>query len=324
MPAVIMSGKALAVRIEQLAGEHLASLKNSHRISPRLGVVVVGSEEASQKYVKRKRDRCGRLGIEFNQISLPSTAAADSILSAVKELSSDDSCHGILVQLPLPPQITEMETREIFEAIDPRKDVDGVSSKTTIYFYDALPNFIFLPCTPHGILNMLHFYGIPVQGARVAVLGRNTITGKPMQILIGGRYGNATPLWVHRKSYSEHWKHDLAEYLRDADIIISFVGVRPPGRDYLITADMVKESSVIIDAGLRYEGHSVFGDVDFENVKEKAAYLTPPIGGVGPLTVASLIRNMDFAAHYAVHRDLPLSELYRVRPSYGDLDIAPA
>ncbi len=163
-----------------------------------------------------------------------------------------------------------------------------------------------------------------MEGARVAVLGRNTITGKAMQILIGGRYGNATPLWVHRKSYSGHWKHSLAEYLRDADIVISFVGVRPPGRDYLITAEMVKEGSVIIDAGLRYEGRSVFGDVDFENVKQKAGYVTPPIGGVGPLTVASLIRNMDFATHYAAHRELPLSELYRVRPSYGNLDIAPA
>lgn len=323
MPAVILNGNELASRIVRLAGEHILSLKGSHDISPRLGVIVAGCDEASQKYIRRKQDKCNRLGIDYNQFDLPASASAQSILNLVKKLSSEDSFHGIIVQLPLPSQITEMETREIFEEINPRKDVDGVSSKATIYYYDALPNYLFLPCTPHGIMNMLQFYKIPVQGARIAVLGRNSITGKPMQILIGGRYGNATPLWVHRKSYSDYWKHDLADYLRDADIIISFVGVRPPDRDYLITSDMIKKGAVVVDAGLRYEGRSIFGDVDFENVKEKAAYITPPIGGVGPLTVASLIRNMDFAAHYAVHRDLPLSKLYKVRPSYGNLDILP-
>ena len=318
-----MSGKELAGRIERLAGEHLAHLKGTHGISPKLAVILAGHNEASQKYVGRKREKCNSLGIEFEQFNLPDSAEADTVLKLVKELSADDTFHGILVQLPLPAHITEIETREIFEAINPRKDVDGVSSKVTIYYYDALPNYLFLPCTPHGILNLLQHHRIPVEGARVAVLGRNSITGKPMQILIGGRYGNATPLWVHRRSYSGHWQHSLADYLHDADIVISFVGVRPPGRDYLITAEMVKEGSVIIDAGLRYEGRSVFGDVDFENVKKRAAYVTPPIGGVGPLTVASLIRNMDFAAHYAAHPELPLYELYTVRPSYGGLDIGP-
>lgn len=324
MPAEIMKGKELAARIEKIAAGHLAALKASHNISPRLAVVLVGDDAASKTYVRRKRETCARLGIESTQVHLPATATASSILTAVRDLSIDPCCHGILVQLPLPAHINEMQTREIFEAIDPRKDVDGVSSGATQFYYDALPNYLFLPCTPHGILNMLRSCGVELRGARVAVIGRNTITGKAMQILIGGRYANATPLWLHKHSYSGPWKHDLAEYLRDADIIISFVGVRPRGRDYLITADMVKEGSIVVDAGLRYEGRSVFGDVDFENVKRKAAWVTPPTGGVGPVTVASLIRNVDFAAHYSTRPDLPLAQLYKLRPSYGDLDIGPA
>jgi methylenetetrahydrofolate dehydrogenase (NADP+) / methenyltetrahydrofolate cyclohydrolase len=256
---------------------------------PALAAVLVGDDPASRQYVRNKRRFAEELGFESRIVAIQSAdATTDRLLREIADLNGDSSVAGILLQLPIPEQVDRFR---LFDAIEPGKDVDAVGAANVGSYYRAqLGRFI--PCTPRGVLTLLHYYAVPVDGARVAVIGRSDIAGKPLALIMGGRMCNATVTWCHRHT------RDLASICREADIVVSCAGA-DTGRPYLITADMVRPGACVIDVGFRRLASGKFvGDVDFERVREIAGLLTMNPGGTGPMTVLALMQNLIDAVRY--------------------------
>ncbi len=291
MSAKIISGTETAKAIREELAVEVAELKEKNNIVPGLVTVLVGEDPASQSYVTAKNKTAKNLGIHSEQISLAATTSEQDLLELIDKYNKDEKIHGILVQLPLPKHINEAN---VLYAIDPAKDVDGFHPVNVGKM--MLGETCFLPCTPHGILELLVRAGVETSGAEVVVLGRSNIVGKPIANLMlqKRRGGNATVTLCHTRT------KDLAFHTRRADILIAAVGVPK-----VVTADMVKEGVVVIDVGVNRigmtkEGKALLaGDVDFETIKEKAAAITPVPGGVGPMTITMLMKNTVQSAKMA-------------------------
>lgn len=278
--ARILSGKEFAARIKEDAARGVAELKAAG-VLPRLAVIIVGSDPASEVYVRNKQRTCEELGIRSDHIALPAETSKEELLACIEELNVDPEVHGILVQLPLPTQIAEDE-EEILSHIDPRKDVDGFHPVNVGHLVLGAPGL--RPCTPAGCIRMLDYAGIPIEGAHAVIIGRSNIVGKPMAHLLLER--NATVTICHSRT------QNLAAIARTADILVAAVG-----RPHFVTADMVKEGATVIDVGInRIAPKKLVGDVDFDAAAAVAGAITPVPGGVGLLTVAMLMENVVQAA----------------------------
>ncbi len=291
MPAQIISGTEIARQIREELKQEIAELKEKHNLIPGLATVLVGEDPASQVYVGQKEKTCLALGIYSERYDLAVDTSEEKLLTLIDKLNKDPKVHGILVQLPLPRHINE--TRVLY-AIDPKKDVDGFHPVNVGKLMIGEPDY--LPCTPHGIQQLLIRSGVKIEGAEVVIVGRSNIVGKPMaNILLQKKEGaNATVTVCHTRS------RDISFHTRRADILIVAAG-----RPKAITADMVKEGVVVIDVGVNRigktaEGKAILcGDVDFDAVKEKAKAITPVPGGVGPMTITMLMLNTVRAAKLA-------------------------
>jgi methylenetetrahydrofolate dehydrogenase (NADP+)/methenyltetrahydrofolate cyclohydrolase len=284
MPAQILDGKSIAQEIREEIKKEVIELKEKHGIVPGLVTILVGENPASVSYVTAKQRTAHELGFYSVQENLPENVSEDELLKLIDKYNRDEKIHGILVQLPLPKHINE---RKVLCAIDPRKDVDGFHPLNVGKLVIGEPCFI--PCTPYGIMILLAKTGIPVDGADVVVIGRSNIVGKPIANLLMQKrkpVGNATVTVCHTGT------KDIASHTRRADILIVAAGVPK-----FVTADMVKEGAVVIDVGVNRIGTTpdgkakLCGDVDFEAVKEKASFITPVPGGVGPMTITMLMKN---------------------------------
>ncbi|MEK5339726.1 bifunctional methylenetetrahydrofolate dehydrogenase/methenyltetrahydrofolate cyclohydrolase FolD [Weizmannia sp. FSL W8-1119] len=278
MEAEIIDGKQLAEALRKEIKAEAEQL-TQQGITPGLAVILVGNDPASRTYVKNKEKACRALGMKSVLIELPGDVPEQALLGHIATLNEDPDIHGILVQLPLPPHIN---AQKIVEAISPEKDVDGfhpVNIGRMMTGQDA-----FLPCTPHGILKMVKSKGIRIEGKHVVVIGRSNIVGKPCGQLFLNE--NATVTYCHSKTA------DLKSFTRQADILVSAVG-----KAKFIKADFVKAGAAVIDVGMnRDESGKLCGDVDFNEVKKKASYITPVPGGVGPMTITMLLSNTVKAA----------------------------
>jgi methylenetetrahydrofolate dehydrogenase (NADP+)/methenyltetrahydrofolate cyclohydrolase len=283
MTARLLDGKAISEQVRHEVQAVVTELK--HRgVTPGLGVLLVGDHPASRSYVAAKERACGELGLYSAEVHLPRTAGRDEIVDAVRAFNEDGQIHGILVQLPLPDPDQEPA---VLMAMDPDKDVDGFHPVNVGRMLLGLPAF--LPCTPHGVLQILRRSDIAVAGRHVVVVGRSHIVGRPLANLLSqkGPAGNATVTLCHTAT------RNLAEHTRRADIVVAAAG-----KPNTITADMIREGAVVIDVGVnrvedasRKQGYRLVGDVDFDGVREKASALTPVPGGVGPMTIAMLLYN---------------------------------
>lgn len=271
--AIIIDGKKVSAQVkEQVRIETEELVKKG--IKPGLAVIIVGDDPASRVYVNNKKKACEKVGFLSKEFALPATTTQEELLALVNELNEDKEINGILCQLPLPKDLDE---KAVIEAISPLKDVDAFHAsnvgKIMIGDYD------FLPCTPAGVMEMLHSYNIPVEGKECVVIGRSNIVGKPMAMLL--LHENGTVTITHSRT------KNLKEVTKRADILVAAIG-----KPKFVTADMVKEGAVVIDVGMdRDENGKLCGDVDFENVKEKCSAITPVPGGVGPMTIAVLMKN---------------------------------
>jgi methylenetetrahydrofolate dehydrogenase (NADP+)/methenyltetrahydrofolate cyclohydrolase len=271
--ARIIDGKAIAAEFRAEFAIRVERLKR-RGVVPGLAVVIVGEDPASQIYVRNKALASGAIGMHSEVHALPTETTEAHLIAFVKRLNADDAIHGILVQLPLPKHI---ESRAVIEAIEPEKDVDGFHYFNVGSLFMGEPAFY--PCTPFGVMKMLEHESIPVEGKHAVVVGRSTIVGKPMALLLLN--AGATVTICHSKT------RDLAAMTRQADILVAAVG-----RARLITAPMVKPGAVVIDVGInRLADGKLAGDVDFAAVSEVAARITPVPGGVGPMTIAMLLGN---------------------------------
>lgn len=278
--ARILYGKEFAARIKASA-EHGAIALREHGVHPRLAVIIVGNDPASEVYVRNKQKTCAELDILSDHIALPAETTREELLACIDELNADEEVHGILVQLPLPAALAAHED-EILSRIDPRKDVDGFHPMNVGHLSIGAPGL--RPCTPAGCIRMLEYAGIPIEGKHAVIIGRSNIVGKPMAMLLLERH--ATVTLCH--SRTEH----LAEVTRSADILVAAVG-----QPHFVTADMVKPGATVIDVGInRIAPKKLVGDVDFEAVEKVAGAITPVPGGVGLLTVAMLMENVVQAA----------------------------
>lgn len=282
MTATILDGKALSAEIRAEIGQQVAEFVKSTGVVPCLAAVLVGEDPASQVYVRNKQQACQRMGIESRLHKLPATTSAEELLALVRQLNEDRSVHGILVQLPLPKGIDESR---ILDAVDPLKDVDAFHPENVGLIVQNRPRF--LPCTPHGIQQLLVRRGISIAGSHVVVLGRSDIVGKPMGMMLvqRGQGADATVTICHSRT------KDLPSITRQADILVVAIG-----RAKFVTADMVKPGAVVIDVGINRTDAGLVGDVDFEAVKKVASQITPVPGGVGPLTITMLLHNTLAAA----------------------------
>jgi methylenetetrahydrofolate dehydrogenase (NADP+)/methenyltetrahydrofolate cyclohydrolase len=287
LPATILDGKVLAAQIEAELAEQVADFIENNGHEPVLAAVLVGDEPASSIYVKNKRLACERTGIESRLLHLRSSITEEELLQKIAELNSDDDVHGILVQLPLPPQIRE---QRVLDAVHPLKDVDCFHPENVGLMVQGRPRY--LPCTPHGCLQILHRHKISVAGMHAVVVGRSEIVGKPMATLLAAKESplgpdacNATVTVCHSRT------RDLAAVCRQADILVAAIG-----KPRLITGDMVQPGAVVIDVGINRTDAGLVGDVDFEAVKHVAAAITPVPRGVGPMTIAMLMHNTLAAA----------------------------
>ena len=283
--AVLIDGKLVSETTRENIKNEVAKLKDEFNITPGLAVIVVGNDPASAVYVRNKHKACVAVGIESYQIEFPETITEHELIEKIQALNNDPSVSGILVQLPLPTHISEIA---VAKAISPEKDVDAFHSenvgKIMIGKYD------FLPCTPAGIIRLLDYYNITVEGKSCVVIGRSNIVGKPMALLLLERNGTVTVCHSRTKN--------LAEITKDADIIVVAIG-----KPKFLSADMVKPGAVVIDVGInRGDDGKLVGDVDFASVSELASYITPVPGGVGPMTITMLLENTLTAAKKQIKR----------------------
>jgi methylenetetrahydrofolate dehydrogenase (NADP+)/methenyltetrahydrofolate cyclohydrolase len=283
MTAQIIDGKQVAADMRAELKEETAKLKEQG-IVPGLGVILVGEDPASKSYVTAKERTCEELGIYSDDNRLPQDTTQQELLALVEKMNNDPKINGILVQLPLPKHLNEAE---VLLAIDPDKDVDGFHPMNVGKM--MVGEKAFLPCTPHGVIQLLMRSGVTIEGANVAIVGRSNIVGKPLanMLIQKSKTGNATVTVCHTRT------KDLADQTMQADIVIAAAG-----RPNMVTADMVKEGVVVIDVGVnrvedatKKSGYRLVGDVDFEAVKEKASFITPVPGGVGPMTITMLMYN---------------------------------
>ena len=282
MAAEILDGKAIAKQIrDEIAVDVAEFIQNDGRV-PKLAAVLVGEDPASQVYVRNKERACGKAGIESELHRLSADTSQEQLLELIAKLNKDESVSGILVQLPLPKQIDE---QHVLDAVSPWKDVDAFHPENVGLLSQGRPRF--LPCTPHGVQQLLHRYNIETTGKHVVVIGRSEIVGKPLASMLvqrdsgmGPTAANATVTLCHTRT------KDLKATTLQADILIAAIG-----KANFVTADMVKPGAVVVDVGINRTDDGLVGDVDFAAVSEVASYITPVPGGVGPLTIAMLLRN---------------------------------
>jgi methylenetetrahydrofolate dehydrogenase (NADP+)/methenyltetrahydrofolate cyclohydrolase len=283
MTAQIIDGKQIAADMRAELKEEVAKLKEQG-IVPGLGVILVGEDPASQSYVTAKERACENIGIYSDDNRLPAETSQKELMALVEKMNNDPKINGILVQLPLPKGINEAE---VLLAIDPAKDVDGFHPMNVGKM--VVGEKAFWPCTPHGIIQLLIRSGVTIEGAEVVIVGRSNIVGKPLANMLIQKKpnANATVTVCHTRT------KDLGSHTKRADIVIAAAG-----RPNTVTADMVKEGVVVIDVGVnriedatKKKGYRLVGDVDFEAVKEKASFITPVPGGVGPMTITMLLYN---------------------------------
>jgi len=282
MATTLIKGSEISKQIKEELKKEIAELKEKHNLIPGLATILVGEDEASKVYVGAKEKACKELGIYSERIDLPADTKEADLLALIEKINKDSKIHGILVQLPLPKHINETN---VLYTVNPAKDVDGFHPVNLGKMVLGEPTF--LPCTPHGILELLMRSGVETNGAEVVVVGRSNIVGKPIanMLLQKRKGGNATVTICHTGT------KDLVSHTRKADILIVAIG-----KPKAITADMVKEGVVVIDVGVNRLPTGLVGDVDFEAVKEKAKAITPVPGGVGPMTITMLMHNTVQAA----------------------------
>lgn len=274
----IIDGKALAQQIEEEVRMGVEDLESNRGITPGLATILVGDDPASRMYVRLKHKACERVGIKAEDYLLPAEASQEELSCLIDTLNKNRDVHAILLQLPLPRHLSPQEA---MEAIAPAKDADGFHPYNMGKLMIGDEGLV--PCTPHGIIRALEEYNVPVKGKNVVIVGHSNVVGKPMAAMFLNR--NATVSVCHV------FTDDLKKYTVCADILVAAAGVK-----HLIKADMVKEGAVIFDVGITKEEDRVYGDVDFENVIKKASLLTPVPGGVGPVTVAMLMKHVLLCA----------------------------
>lgn len=274
----LISGKEISLSVKERVAEEVKDLKKNG-IEPCLAVILVGDDPASKVYVNNKKKACEFCGIRSLEYLLPADASQEELNSLVEKLNSDESVNGILCQLPLPSHLDE---KEVLNLIKPEKDVDAFHPENVGHI--MIGDFNFLPCTPAGIMEMLKYENIGLDGKNCVIIGRSNIVGKPMAMLMLKENATVTVCHSHTKN--------LKELVARADVVVAAVG-----KAKFVTADMIKDGAVIIDVGInRCEDGKLYGDVDFEACKEKASYITPVPGGVGPMTIATLMQNTVTAA----------------------------
>ncbi len=287
MTAKLIDGAAIAADVRREVAEQVQVMQAKYGRVPGLATVLVGDDPASQTYVRMKGRACAEVGMRSIQKVLPADSTQDEVETLVRELNASLDVHGVLVQLPLPSHLDE---EAILGSIDLGKDVDGFHPVNIGRLAMKGRDPLFIPCTPHGILELLDRTGVQLEGARAVVVGRSNIVGLPVALLLMHR--NATVTICHSRS------RPLGEFTRQADILVAAIG-----RAEMITADMVKPGAVVIDVGVnrvddptKKRGYHLAGDVDFESVKEVASAITPVPGGVGPMTIAMLLKNTLISA----------------------------
>jgi len=287
MSAKLLDGKGISKEIQKETKVKVEQFIASHAKSPVLAAVLVGDDPASQVYVRNKERACARAGIESQLHRLPATSTTEDILAKVVELNKNHQVNGVLVQLPLPEQA---DSQVILDAIDPLKDVDAFHPYNVGLISQGRPQF--LPCTPHGIVQMLKRCGIETSGKSVCVIGRSDIVGKPMAMMLGQKNSNLGPEMANATVTLCHSRtQNLAAITQQADILIAAIG-----RPNFVTPDMIKPGAVVVDVGINRTEQGLVGDVDFDLGKEIAGFITPVPGGVGPLTVTMLLENTLMAA----------------------------
>jgi methylenetetrahydrofolate dehydrogenase (NADP+)/methenyltetrahydrofolate cyclohydrolase len=291
MTATIIDGKAVARAIREKLKAEVAALRQKG-IVPGLGVVLVGEDPASKSYVTAKEKACEEIGIFSDDNRLPASTTQEQLLALIAKMNHDPRINGILVQLPQPKHIDESA---VIMALSPEKDVDGFHPVNVGRM--VIGEKAYLPCTPHGCIQLLLHSGVKIEGAHVVVVGRSNIVGRPVAILLSQKspLGNATVTMCHTKT------RDLGRYTRQADIVIAAAG-----RPNTVTADMIREGAVVIDVGVnriedksKPNGFRLVGDVDFEGCRQKASMITPVPGGVGPMTITMLLHNTVESARRA-------------------------
>ena len=274
MDAKIIDGKLVSASIREKIKEKTKAIKDKYSRVPGLAAVLVGEDPASQIYVRNKRKSCEDVGIYSEEHKLPESTTQDELLELINKLNNDKKINGILVQLPLPKHIDDSL---ILNSVSSEKDVDGFHPINAGYLFEGKPQFI--PCTPHGIIKMLEFYDIDIEGKNAVVLGRSNIVGKPAAILLLQK--NATVTICHSRT------KNLEGVLKEADIIVAAIG-----RAHFVKKEMVKEGAIVIDVGInRLDTGKLAGDVDFEAVKKISGFITPVPGGVGPMTITMMLWN---------------------------------
>jgi methylenetetrahydrofolate dehydrogenase (NADP+) / methenyltetrahydrofolate cyclohydrolase len=290
MSAIIMDGRALSDYLRPELRRYADDLVQNNKYIPLLAAIQIGDDPASRQYVRNKRRFAEQLGFRSQLVTMPpAEATSERLLAEIAQLNADPNVTGILLQVPLPANV---DTFRLFDGIAAEKDVDAVGSASIVGLYRG-GSGRFIPCTPRGVLTLLDYYRVPVDGAEVVVIGRSDIAGKPLTLILSSYLRNATVTCCHRHT------RDLGAICRRADILVSCAGSIPAGHDYLVTAEMVKPGACVVDVGFRRLPSGRFtGDVDFEAVKEVAGWVTPNPGGTGPMTVLALMQNLIDAARY--------------------------
>lgn len=274
----LIDGKAVSLQVKQQVKQECDKLKTKG-VTPGLAVIIVGDDPASQVYVRNKEKACEECGFYSVKYALDADTTQDELNALIDKLNKDKKINGILCQLPLPKHLDD---KEVINRIDPIKDVDAFHPVNVGAI--MIGDYNFLPCTPAGVMELIHSTGVDVTGKKAVVIGRSNIVGKPMAMLL--LHENATVEITHSKTL------DLKSITKEADILVAAIG-----RAKFVTADMVKNGAIVIDVGMnRDENGKLCGDVDFENVKDKCSFITPVPGGVGPMTISMLMRNTLTAA----------------------------
>ena len=280
---MIISGLEVSSKIKEDLISKVQTL-NKNGIYPCLCTILVGDDPASTIYVRNKHRACSEVGIQTKDHKIDSSIEEKKLIELIKSLNEDPSIHGILMQLPLPPHINQFN---VINAINPKKDVDGLTYYNAGLLLNKRPTFI--PCTPLGVMELLKYYNIELKGKDVVIVNRSILVGKPIALLLLDK--DATVMICH-----SHTK-DINEKVRNADIVITAVGNR---KVFTLSEESVKEGVVVIDIGITRENGKIKGDVDFENVSKKASWITPVPGGVGPMTIAMLLKNTVIAASSSI------------------------
>ncbi|MDA1164428.1 MAG: bifunctional methylenetetrahydrofolate dehydrogenase/methenyltetrahydrofolate cyclohydrolase FolD [Planctomycetota bacterium] len=290
MTAAIIDGKAVAADLRLKLADEVSEFTRTTNVQPHLAAILVGEDPASAVYVRNKQKACDKSGIRSTLHRLPDVITEDGLLVLIHQLNNDPSVHGILVQLPLPAHIRE---QVVLDAVTPLKDVDCFHPENVGLMVQGRPRF--LPCTPHGVQQLLLTSGIQVAGSYAVVLGRSEIVGKPMAMMLvqRGAAADATVTVCHSRT------KNLADITRQADIIVAAIG-----KPRFVTADMIKPGAVVIDVGINRVEDKLVGDVDYGPVSEVASAITPVPGGVGPMTIAMLLQNTLTAARLSVGREV--------------------